>query len=199
MRVCVTSFITTVAVGVSDPDFSKPLMTAVYCCTFELTMDCSCWVVTMYSLVPGQKLSSYPPQSLQPKRPATQVNGSTISLGSSMCWVNSSVHFPPQTLTVKVLEVASVFVKELPGSLRRPETSKQEMAWAARVQKSATSKHTHFDAFHHIARHFETNMTGSLWVAVIPADDALEVVFVQPVSDCPLEESQQFCRHLPLS
>ena len=36
-------------------------------------------------------------------------------------------------------------------------------------------------------------------MAVIPADDALEVVFVQPVSNCPLEKSQQFCRHLPLS
>ena len=142
--------------------------------------------------------------TLQPNRPATQVTGSMISGFLDVLSRHSTMlHNAPQVKLwlSKFFEVDSV--EELPGTLRRPETSKQEMAWAAWVQRSATSKHTqrhtHVDAFHHISRHFDTDMMGSWWVAVIPADDALEVVFVQPVSNCPLEKSQQFCRHLPLS
>jgi hypothetical protein len=105
--------ITTVAVGVWDPDFSKPLMTAVYCCTFELTMDCSCWVVTMYSLAPEQKLSSCPPQWLYSPTAQQHKWLDQWSAGSSMCWVDTPqcstmLHNAPQcstgqTLTVKVL------------------------------------------------------------------------------------------------
>ena len=164
MRVCVTLFITTVAVGVWDPDFSKPLMTAVNCCTFELTMDCSCWVVTMYSLAPEQKLSSRPPQWLYSPTAQQHKWLDQWSAGSSMCWVDTPqapqcstmLHNAPQVKLwlSKFFEVD--FVEELPGTLRRPETSKQEMAWAAWVQRSATSKHTqrlstHFITFRDIS------------------------------------------------